>query len=67
MSTLSLQIAKLRGSLQIPPINGLPSHVPIRDLLFNKAVHKEELCVAKNTRSKGYISYTHGSAGHVKV
>lgn len=58
MSTLSLQIAKLRGSLQIPPISGLPSHVPIRDLLFNKAAHKEALCVAENTRRECYITDT---------
>lgn len=58
MSTLSLQIAKLRGSLRIPPINGLPSHVLIRDSLFNKAVHKEELCAAENIKSKCYITYT---------
>lgn len=50
--SVPLQIAKLKGSWQIPPINGPPSHVPIRDLLFNKAVHKEELCVAKNTKTQ---------------
>lgn len=62
MSTLSLQIAKLRGSLRNPPINGPPSHVPIRNLLFNKAAHKEELCVSREYKRLHRL-YTRKSSG----